>query len=254
MAIRFHEGDLPEGYDFGAAWRSTPRRWGWRSAATGFASCSSAAATATPRWCGSPPGQRAAPRLTAMLGDPKVLKLFHFGRFDMARAGPRLRRDAGAGLLHQDRLEAGAHLHRPARAEGSRQGAARRRSLQAAAKLGLGRGALERGAARLRRLRRAAPARACAKSSTRCWRARAATASRARLSPICPSACGSISRASRRWTCFRTARPEPPPGPEPGRREGFISSRRRHRLGAVAVAVRARSCWRSCGVASLPMQ
>ena len=29
-------------------------------------------------------GQRQAPRLSAMLGDPNVLKLFHFGRFDMA--------------------------------------------------------------------------------------------------------------------------------------------------------------------------
>jgi ribonuclease D len=30
------------------------------------------------------PGQREAPRLTAMLADRHVLKLFHFGRFDMA--------------------------------------------------------------------------------------------------------------------------------------------------------------------------
>ncbi len=30
------------------------------------------------------PGQTRAPRLEALLADPKVLKLFHFGRFDMA--------------------------------------------------------------------------------------------------------------------------------------------------------------------------
>ncbi len=30
------------------------------------------------------PGQRAAPNLVAMLADPTILKLFHFGRFDLA--------------------------------------------------------------------------------------------------------------------------------------------------------------------------
>jgi ribonuclease D len=30
------------------------------------------------------PGQTEAPRLAALLGDPAVLKLFHFGRFDIA--------------------------------------------------------------------------------------------------------------------------------------------------------------------------
>ncbi|MDA0230157.1 MAG: ribonuclease D [Proteobacteria bacterium] len=31
-----------------------------------------------------PPGDYSAPNLKAILGDPKVLKLFHFGRFDVA--------------------------------------------------------------------------------------------------------------------------------------------------------------------------
>jgi ribonuclease D len=30
------------------------------------------------------PGQRSAPNLVAMLADPSILKLFHFGRFDLA--------------------------------------------------------------------------------------------------------------------------------------------------------------------------
>ena len=30
------------------------------------------------------PGQYNAPNLRALLADPKVLKLFHFGRFDIA--------------------------------------------------------------------------------------------------------------------------------------------------------------------------
>jgi ribonuclease D len=46
-----------------------------------------------------------------------VLKVFHYARFDMGLL-KHLRGDAGAGVLHQDRLEAGAHLHRPPRPEG----------------------------------------------------------------------------------------------------------------------------------------
>ena len=75
-----------------------------------------------------------------------------------AAAQPRHHRRSGA--LHQDRRPADPHLHRPPRPQGPLQGTARGRSVQAAADLGLGCGGTDRGAARLRRLRRAAPARA----------------------------------------------------------------------------------------------
>ena len=65
-------------------WPSTPRPWGSTRIATGSAWCSSRPATATPIWCRLPRGPAKAPRLTALLADPKVLKLFHFGRFDIA--------------------------------------------------------------------------------------------------------------------------------------------------------------------------
>jgi hypothetical protein len=63
------------------------------------------------------PGQTSAPNLCAMLADPAVLKLFHFGRFDIAVLHHCLRGHAPRRSVHQDRLQAGAHLHRPARAE-----------------------------------------------------------------------------------------------------------------------------------------
>ena len=37
-----------------------------------------------PIWCRCRAGPLKAPRLAALLADPKVLKLFHFGRFDIA--------------------------------------------------------------------------------------------------------------------------------------------------------------------------
>ena len=61
------------------------------------------------------------------------------------------RRHAGPGVLHQDRLAAGSHLHGPARPQGPHARAARRRPVEAAAVVGLGRGHAQRGAARLTR-------------------------------------------------------------------------------------------------------
>ena len=52
------------------------------------------------------------------MADPAVLKIFHFGRFDIAMCALHLGVVDHAGLLHQDRLQAGPHLHRPARTEG----------------------------------------------------------------------------------------------------------------------------------------
>ena len=72
-----------------------------------------------PTWCRFPTRPADAPNLKALLADPNVLKIFHFARFDLGMLLKGLRGDAGAGLLHQDRLAADPHLYRPARAEGS---------------------------------------------------------------------------------------------------------------------------------------
>ena len=67
-------------------------------------------------------------------------KVFHFARFDVAILQHYLGVICRAGLLHQDRLEAGADLYRPARPQGSVPGTARRRSVEGAAEFGLGGG------------------------------------------------------------------------------------------------------------------
>ena len=64
------------------------------------------------------PGQREAPNLVSLLGNSNIAKLFHYGRFDHRGALPRVRRDGGAGVLHQDRLAPHPHLYRPPWAEG----------------------------------------------------------------------------------------------------------------------------------------
>ena len=63
---------------------STPKRSASKSAATGCASCNSRAATASAELVQIAPGQKRAPNLEKLLADPNVLKLFHFGRFDIA--------------------------------------------------------------------------------------------------------------------------------------------------------------------------
>ena len=60
-------------------------------------------------------GRRTSSRL---LADRAVTKIFHFARFDIAVLEQTFGVMAAAGLLHQDRLAADAHLYRPPRPEG----------------------------------------------------------------------------------------------------------------------------------------
>jgi ribonuclease D len=84
MTIRFHKGDLPAHLDLGAVVAIDTETLGLEvkrdrlcvvqlSRGDGSADVVQIAA-----------GQTRAPRLEAMLADRNVLKLFHFGRFDMA--------------------------------------------------------------------------------------------------------------------------------------------------------------------------
>jgi ribonuclease D len=83
MAIRFHEGDLPEGYDAGGAVAIDTETMGLALGRDRLCVVQLSKGDGDADVVRIAPGQRAAPRLTAMLGDPKVTKLFHFGRFDM---------------------------------------------------------------------------------------------------------------------------------------------------------------------------
>ena len=84
MTIRFHKGDLPEDLDLGAIVAIDTETLGLEvkrdrlcvvqlSRGDGSADVVQIAA-----------GQKRAPRLEALFADPNVLKLFHFGRFDLA--------------------------------------------------------------------------------------------------------------------------------------------------------------------------
>jgi ribonuclease D len=84
MAIRFHDGDLPEGYDFGAVVAIDTETMGLAIGRDRLCVVQLSRGDGDAEIVRVAPGQRQAPRLSAMLADPNVLKLFHFGRFDMA--------------------------------------------------------------------------------------------------------------------------------------------------------------------------
>jgi len=88
MAISLHRGDLPADISFGSVVAVDTETMGLNphrdrlclvqlSAGDGNAHL-----VQIPR--GAPRGAAKAPRLAALIADPKVLKLFHFGRFDIA--------------------------------------------------------------------------------------------------------------------------------------------------------------------------
>src|ERR1043165_6845149 len=76
MAIKLYRGDLPADLSFGPIVAIDTETMGLNPHRD--------------RLClvqlsrGAPAGPHKAPRLAALLADPKVLKLFHFGRFDIA--------------------------------------------------------------------------------------------------------------------------------------------------------------------------
>ncbi len=84
MAIRFHEGDLPEGWEPGPAVAIDTETMGLVVGRDRLCVVQLSRGDGSAEVVRIAAGQRQAPRLTAMLGDPKVLKLFHFGRFDIA--------------------------------------------------------------------------------------------------------------------------------------------------------------------------
>ena len=105
-------------------------------------------------------GNYDAPELKRLLADESVLKIFHFGRFDMAVLKHYFGVMPRPVYCTKVASQARPHLHRPPRPQGSVQGAARHRAVQAAAILRLGGGRADPGAAQLCRERRVASARA----------------------------------------------------------------------------------------------
>jgi ribonuclease D len=89
MAISLHRGDLPADLSFGPSVAIDTETMGLNPHRDRLCLVQLSAGDGNAHLVQIPRGQMAhgphkAPRLSALLADPKVLKLFHFGRFDIA--------------------------------------------------------------------------------------------------------------------------------------------------------------------------
>lgn len=84
MTIRLHHGDLPEGIDFGDAVAVDTETLGLNPHRDRLCLVQLSRGDGSADLVQIAAGQRAAPRLAALMGDPGVLKIMHFGRFDLA--------------------------------------------------------------------------------------------------------------------------------------------------------------------------
>jgi len=84
MTIRFHKRDLPDGLDLGDVVAIDTETLGLEVGRDRLCLVQLSRGDGTADVVQIAPGQRRAPNLEKLLADPKVLKLFHFGRFDIA--------------------------------------------------------------------------------------------------------------------------------------------------------------------------
>ncbi|MCC6304710.1 MAG: ribonuclease D [Rhodobacteraceae bacterium] len=84
MTIHLHRGDLPDGLDFGRTVAVDCETMGLNPVRDRLCLVQLSAGDGEAHLVQIGQGQRAAGNLARLLGDPRVLKLFHFGRFDIA--------------------------------------------------------------------------------------------------------------------------------------------------------------------------
>ncbi len=84
MTIRFHRGDLPDGYDAGASVAIDTETLGLNPHRDRLCVVQISPGDGSADVIQIAPGQKKAPNLVSLLRDRKVTKLFHFGRFDLA--------------------------------------------------------------------------------------------------------------------------------------------------------------------------
>jgi ribonuclease D len=84
MAITLHRGDLPAGLSFGPVVAIDTETMGLNPHRDRLCLVQLSAGDGNAHLVQMPRGTYQAPRLAALLADPAVLKLFHFGRFDIA--------------------------------------------------------------------------------------------------------------------------------------------------------------------------
>jgi ribonuclease D len=84
MTNHLHRGDLPDGLDLGTTVAIDSETLGLRPDRDRLCLVQLSAGDGDCHLVQFAPGQYDAPNLTALLADPAVTKLFHFGRFDIA--------------------------------------------------------------------------------------------------------------------------------------------------------------------------
>ena len=84
MTIRFHRGDLPDGYDAGSSVAIDTETLGLNPHRDRLCVVQLSPGDGTADVVQIPQGHTDAPNLKKLLGDPKVTKIFHFARFDLA--------------------------------------------------------------------------------------------------------------------------------------------------------------------------
>lgn len=84
MTITLHHGDLPKGLEFGKAVAVDTEAMGLKNHRDRLCVVQLSGGDGTAHLVQFEPGVYKAPRLRALLNDPKVLKIFHFARFDVA--------------------------------------------------------------------------------------------------------------------------------------------------------------------------
>ncbi len=84
MTIQLHQGDLPDGLDFGDSVAVDTETMGLNVARDRLCLIQLSAGDGTCHLVQFPVGNYAAPNLVRLLADPAVTKLFHFARFDLA--------------------------------------------------------------------------------------------------------------------------------------------------------------------------
>lgn len=84
MTVQVHEGDLPSGLDLGPIVAIDTETMGLDPARDRLCLVQLAGVDGRCHLVRFRPGRYDAPNLTALLRDPKTLKLFHFARFDVA--------------------------------------------------------------------------------------------------------------------------------------------------------------------------
>ncbi|PZQ14282.1 MAG: ribonuclease D [Ancylobacter novellus] len=84
MTIRFHRGDLPDGYEPGPAVAIDTETLGLNPNRDRLCLVQMSTGDGTADLVQIAPGQNRAPNLEKVLRDRAVLKLFHFARFDVA--------------------------------------------------------------------------------------------------------------------------------------------------------------------------